>query len=49
LHVEQLFLRLSGLKFEKDITGLYNMPSVTKRCKTKQAEVQIPTSSTNNS
>jgi len=36
-------LRLSGLKFE---TNYYkSRPSITKGCKTKQAEVQIPSSS----
>jgi len=40
------FLQLSGLKFEKKYYK--NRPSVTNGCKTKEAEVQIPSSSTNN-
>jgi len=47
MSVEQLFLRLSGLKLEKSYYK--NRPSFSKGCETKQAEVQIPSSNTSNS
>jgi len=47
MHVEQLFFSVVWPQIRKKYYK--NRPSVTKGCKTKQAEVQIPSSNTSNS
>jgi len=51
MHVEQLYFAVVWPQIRKKYYKKYykNKPSVTKSCKTKQAEVQIPSSITNNS